>query len=196
MTTRADIRGEVQNRLGDTGEEVWTEAELNGIIDYVIKGLYPTFYQRKVASTTAADGPVQTAPVGARNLYMVGHKKATSTRVRSLRGWHEGDGDAFVPRTGITDDTLVWAWTEGWSAPANDVEALTFPSEAEELVVLRACVAALEKLLTDRVSVETFHAIQVRQGVTEEDVDLLISNLRDSIEERVRNTLPLPEVQK
>lgn len=196
MTTRADVRAEVQSRLGDTAAEVWTVDELNGIIDFVIRGLYPTFFQRKVGETTAADGPLQVAPIGARNLFMVGHKKTSSTRVRSLRKWTEGDGDAYVPRTGISGDLLVWAWTEGWDAPASDVEELTIHTEALEVVVLRAAVAALEKLLTDRVSVEKFHAIQVRQGATEEDIDLLISNFRDSIEERVRNTRPLPEIDK
>lgn len=196
MTTRADIRAEVQNRLGDTAEEVWTVNELNGIIDFAIVGLYPTFYQRKVDETIADEGPIQTAPAGARNIYMIGHKRSTSNRVRLQRRWHEGDGDAYVSTVGIAGDKLVWAWTEGWDAPADDVEALTFHKEAQEVVVLRSCIAALEKLLTDRVSTEKYHAIQVREGVSEEDVDLLIQNLRDSVEERVRNTIPLPEIDK
>lgn len=196
MTTRADIRNEVESRLGDTTNVVWTEAQLNGIIDFVVQGLYPTFFQREVAETTAGAGPIQTMPADARNLYMLGHKRATSTRVRSLRKWEEGDGEAYIPRTGITGDTLVWAWTQGWSAPVNDTEVLSFPPEAVEVVVLRTMVAALEYLLTDRVSQEKFHAIQVREGNSENDIDLLISNLRDSITERVQRTLPLPEVQK
>lgn len=196
MTTRADIRSEVASRLGDTINEVWTEAQLNGIIDHVIQGLYPTFFQREVEETVAGDGPIQTMPVGARNLYMVGHKRSSSTRVRALRNWEEGNGQAYIPRTGITGDALVWAWTAGWEAPANDAEALLFPTEAVEVVVLRTMVAALEYLLTDRVSQEKFHAIQVREGSSEQDIDLLLSNLRDSITERVQRTIALPEVQK
>lgn len=196
MTTRADIRSEVESRLGDTANAVWTENQLNGIIDHVIQGLYPTFYQREVAETTATAGPIQTMPADARNLHMLGHKRETSTRVRNLRKWIEGDGEAYIPRTGITGDTLVWAWTQGWSAPASDTEALSFPPEAVEVVVMRTMVAALEYLLTDRVSQEKFHAVQVREGGSENDIDMLISNLRDSINERVQRTLPLPEVQK
>ena len=196
MTTRPDIRTEVARRLGDTANAVWTVAELDGLIDYTIEGLYPTFYQREVAETTAADGPIQTAPAGARNLYMVGHKKATSTRVRALRKWYEGDGEAYIPRTGITGDLLVWAWTKGWAPPVNDAEVLTFPPEAVEVVILRTMIAALERLLTDRVSQEKFHALQVREGSSEDDVDMLISNLRDSLRERVDRAIPLPEVQK
>lgn len=196
MSTRADIRGEVQSRLGDAAAAVWTTAELNGIIDFAVKGLYPTFFERKVASTVATEGPIQTGPSGARNLYFIGHKRLTSTRVRQLRGWNEGSGDAYVPRTGITGDTLVWAWTAGWNAPPDDITVLTLPTEAEEVLVLRGCVSALEDLLVDRLRAEKYHAIQVREGNSEQDIDLLIQNFRDSIEERVRNTLPLPEVQK
>lgn len=196
MTTRADIRNEVESRLGDTTNVVWTEAQLNGIINFAVQGLYPTYFQREVAETVAGAGPIQSMPAAARNLYMVGHKRATSTRVRALRGWHEGDGEAYIPRTGITGDLLVWAWTEGWDAPANDTETLAFPVEAVEVVVLRTMVAALEYLLTDRVSQEKFHAIQVREGSSEQDIDLLISNLRDSITERISRALPLPEVKK
>lgn len=196
MTTRADIRNEVESRLGDTANVVWTEALLNGIIDFAIQGLYPTFFQREVAETTAGAGPIQTMPADARNLYMLGHKRLTSTRVRALRKWEEGDGEAYIPRTGIAGDTLVWAWTQGWSAPSSDTQALSFPSEAAEVVVLRTMVAALEYLLTDRVSQQKFHAIQVREGNSESDIDLLISNLRDSLTERLARALPLPEVQK
>lgn len=196
MTTRADIRAEVQRRLGDTLASVWTTDELNGFIDYVIEGLYPTFYQRQVAETTAANGPIQVMPAAARNLYMVGHKRATSTRVRNLRKWEEGYGEAYIPRTGIEGDALLWAWTEGWQAPSSDTENLTLPGEAGEVVVLRTMVAALEKLLTGRVSEEKYHAVFVREGVSEDDIDMLISNLRDSIRERVDRTLPLPEVKK
>lgn len=196
MATRATIRAEVENRLGDTANVVWTEAELNGFIDHVIQGLYPTFYQRQVDESVAGAGPLQTMPATARNLYMVGHKRATSSRVRPIRGWQEGSGEAYVGRTGITGDTLVWAWTSGWDAPATDDEALTFPTEAIEVVVMRTMVAALEKLLTDRVSQETYHAIQVREGASEQEIDMLLANLRDSIKERVDRTLPLPEVQK
>lgn len=196
MVTRADIRSEVQRRLGDTTGAVWSEAQLNGIIDLTVQGLYPTYFQREVAETEAQDGPIQPMPSEARNLYMVGHKRATSTRVRALRGWNEGDGEAYIPRTGIEGDLLVWAWTEGWDAPTDDDERLTFPAEAVEVVVLRVMVSALEYLLTDRVSEEKFHAIQVREGATEPDIDLLLSNLRDSITERVSRAIALPEVRK
>lgn len=196
MTTRADIRSEVVSRLGDSNGEVWTETQLNGLIDFVVQGLYPTYFQRQVEETVAGGGPLQPAPAGARNLYMIGHKRASSTRVRALRAWHEGEGEAYVPRTGISGDALVWAWTEGWPAPTSDTDPLLFPGEAVEVVVLRTMIAALEYLLTDRVSREKFHAIQVREGASENDIDLLLSNLRDSISERLQRALPLPEVQK
>lgn len=195
MTTREDVREAVQARLGDSGGEVWTESELNSLIDLAIKGLYPAFYRRLVAETTAGTGPIQTAPAGVRNLYFLGHKRQTSTRARGVRGWLEGDGEAYLPRVGITGDLLVWGWTDGWDAPATDATTLDLPKAAEEVLVLRTCVAALETLLTDRVKKEGFHAIQVRESSSEQDIDLLISNLRDSIEERVRNAVPLPEIQ-
>lgn len=196
MNTRALIRSELARRLGDTGNSIWSTAELNGFIDAAILGLYPTFYQRKVDVTEALDGPVQPAPAGARNLYYVGLRRPSATRVRPMRGWIEGDGDAMVPKLGIAGMELLWAWTEGWNAPADDNEVLTIPSEATEVVLLRAQIAALEKLLSDRVSLEKYHAINVRQGTTEEDIGMTLDALHASLRERIERAVPLPEVQR
>jgi len=185
----------LQNRLGDTTNAIWSNDELNTYIDGAIVGLYPSYYRRLVDATTAGAGPVQTLPSGARNLYMVGVQRTGSTRVRYLRRWAEGDGEAMVPKTGITGETLVWAWTAGWPAPSSDIEVLTIPSEAEEVVVIRAMVSALEKLLTDRVSAERFLAVQVRQGATEDDINSAIDALHISLRERLERTIPLPEIR-
>lgn len=197
MTTRADIRTEVRNRLGDPSSVVWTDSTLNGLIDFTIRGLYPTFYLRKVATSVAGAGPIQTKPAGARNLYMVGHKRATSTRVRPVRGWVEGDTDAFVPKTGITGDTLVWAWTNGFAPPVGgDSQVLDLTQEAEEVVILRVQVGALEQLLSDRVSADKYLALHVRAAVTETDIADTLDALHASLREREDRALPLPEVQR
>lgn len=194
--TRALIRTEVEQRLGDVANAIWSDPELNGFIDYAIRGLYPTFYQQKVATTVAGAGPVQSAPAGARNLTGVGLQRTGATRVRPIRGWTEGTGEAIVPKLGIAGETLVWSWTQGWDAPAADGDALTFPTEAAEIVVLRSQLGAMEKLLSDRVSAEKYLSAQVRQGATEDDIALSIDALHSSLRERLERAVPLPEVHR
>lgn len=196
MATRTTVRSELANRLGDPSFVVWTTAELNGYIDNAIKGLYPSFYQRKVATSTAAAGPLQTPPAGARNIYLVGLQRTGSTRVRPLRQWAEGALQVFVPKTGITGDVLVWGWTEGWDSPASDTEVLGIPRESEEVVILRAQVVALEKLLTNSVSAEKYFATQVREAHTDEDISLAIDAIHSSLRERLATVVPLPEVRQ
>lgn len=193
MSTRTLLRSELANRLGDASNAIWTTAELDGYLDYAIKGLYPTFFQRKVEETGAGNGPLQAMPNEARNLYMVGYQRVGSTRVRPLRGWSEGLGTAFIPKTGIAGGLLVWAWTAGWDAPANGTEILRIPVEAEEFVVLRAQVSALEKLLTDRTSTEKYLSLSLRQGVTEDDIATTIDAIHASLRERSERVVPLPE---
>lgn len=195
MATRATLLADLDDRLGDGSNTIWTANEKKSYIDNAIEGLYPTFFRRRVATTTAGDGPVQTLPADCRNLYMVGLQRAGSTRVRSMRRWTEGDGVAVVPKTGIAAETLVWAWTSGWSAPTADDEVLTLPVEARDFVLMRAMVSALENLLINRVAQERFLAVQVRQGATEDDINSTIDALHISLRERREGSVPLPEIQ-
>lgn len=194
--TRTVVRTEVKSRLGDVANAVWSDDELNGFIDFAIRGLYPTFYQQKAATSTAVTGPIQTMPSGARNLTGVGLQRTGATRVRPIRGWTEGDGNAIVPKLGIEGETLVWSWTAGWDAPVSDTATLTIPTEAAEVIVLRSQLSAMEKLLSDRVSADKYLAAQVRQGATEDDIALSIDALHSSLRERLERALPLPEVHR
>lgn len=193
MATRATLAAELAARLGDSGNAVWDDAELKGYIDYAIKGLYPAFYQFMVATTTATDGPIQAAPPGARNLHSIGLQRTGTTRVRPIRGWQEGNAEAFVPKTGISGETLVWAWTEGWDAPATDDEVLTIPREAEAVVITRAQIVALERLLSDRLAQEKYFNLNVREAVNEADIQDAIDGLRAHLGDLLAATVPLPE---
>lgn len=193
MATRTSLSTELAGRLGDSLYAVWDLPSLKGYIDYAIKGLYPSFFLFKVATTVAGAGPIQTKPSTARNLHMVGLQRVGSTRVRPLRGWQEGDADAFVSKTGITGDTLVWAWTTGWDAPTTDGETLTIPKEAEEVVLTRAQMTALERLLSDRVSQEKYFSLNVRQASTETDVMDTIDGLRQRLNDLLSVVMPTPE---
>lgn len=196
MTSRDDLQAELELRLGDPSNSIWSTTELEGYLNFAIKGLYPSFYKRNVDTTTAGAGPLQTAPSGANNLYNIAHQRSGSTRARPLRVWTEGDGEAFIPRTGITGDTLVWSWTSGYDAPATGAEALTIPFEAEEIVVLRAQISALEAILADRVSTERFIALSVREGTTEDDIANTLDALHASLRQRLESSsMTLPEVK-
>lgn len=199
MATRTTQRAELQNRLGDTGAAIWPTAELDGYLDHAYKSLYPTFFQTLVDTTTATDGPVQTKPTDAANdrLHAIGIKRDdTVTRVRTIRRWHDGDTDAIVPKLNIADQTLVWAWTEGWDAPANGSATLAIPVESEEYAILRAQCSALEKILTDRVSAEKYFAIQLRQSITEDDVANTLDALHVTMREIAEKQPPLPELER
>lgn len=195
MATVTTLLNEVESRLNDPTNVVWTEAELKSAIRYHIKSLFPTYFRLRLEETTAGPGPMQPGPSGARNFYLLGHKRATSSRVRPLRGWTEGEGKAFVPKTGITGDTLVWGWIEGWEPPTDDNEILLIPLEAEQMVILGAHKTALEKLLTNEVSQGRYLSLNVRQAATETDILDTIGELRQNIDDLVSRALPRPEVR-
>ena len=193
MTTRADIRGNIESRLNDAANAIWTEAELNQYIDSAIKSLYPTYWKFQTDTTTAGAGPIQTAPSGARNIYFIGLQTATSTRVRLLRQWREGDGEAYVPKTGITGSTLVWAWTAPYDSPNDDVTSLACGVGCEEVIILRSCISALERVVNDRVKSNKYYALTVREGVTEQDIAVTLDALHASLEQRLKQAVPRPE---
>lgn len=195
--TRDALVSDIGARLGDAVHAVWTAAELADLVDRSIEGLYPAFFQREIETTTAEAGPKQLMPSYARNLYFIGLLRSTSTRIRKLRGWLEGDTYAIVPKTGIDGETLAWAWTHGWSAPALGTDTLEIPTEAVEVVILRVQIAAMEKLISDSVKQEKYHALFVRHvGGTEEDIATTLDALHVSLRERLERAIPLPEVER
>jgi len=194
MATRATQRAELEQRLGDTTNDVWSDDDLNGYLNHAYKGLYPTFFLRKTDTTTAGAGPMQTPPTGARNIYFIGLIQAGATRVQKLRRWVEGDGEVMIPKLNINGLTLTWAWTAGWDEPATDGTTLTIPLEAEEFVIIRAHIAALEHLLTNRVKLDQYLSLALRQATTEDEIATTIDALHASLNERARGLLPLPQV--
>lgn len=186
---------QLAQRLGDTAYAIWPAAELEDMLDTGVEGLYPSYFDRIVDSTTAGAGPIQTLPTGCRNIYYVGYQRSGANRVRSVRNWKEGDGDAYIPKTGITGDTLMWAWTQGWDAPVNGSTALGIPTEAREIVILRSHIAALESLLSSRVKQDKFYALTVRPAVTEEDVLSTLEALHASVNARLETVVKLPEIE-
>lgn len=195
--TRASIRSELANRLGDSANAVWSTTDLNGYIDMAIRGLYPTYYEAHSDTTVAGNGPVQTLPSGARNLHYVGLiRDNLATRVRKIRDWQEGAGNAVVPKIGISGQTLVWAWTQGWDAPTLDSDPLTFPTEATEVVVLRSQIAALEHLVADRVKLQKYLALNLREAVTDQDIAIALDALHVTHDDRMKRVIALPPVEK
>lgn len=193
MSSRNTLALEVAQRLGDVAHGVWSLADLQSYTDFAIKSLYPTYFRYKVAMTTATVGPLQATPDGCSNLHAVGLQADGSTRVRRLRNWQEGDGNAYITKTGIDGDTLVWSWTAGWDAPDDGDEPLSVPWEAEDVIVMRAEVKALERLLNDRVSLERYFSLNVRQVSSEADIADAIDGLRNGINDAVDKALPLPD---
>lgn len=194
MTTRATLLTDLRYRLNEPSASVWSDAELNDYLDQAIQSLYPHWYLFKVSTTTATIGPVQTMPSGAKNIYYVSLKKdSTSNRARVIRGWHEGDTDCVVPKLNITGQTLVWAWTIAHTKPAGSSDTLTIPAQAEEVVVLRAQVTALERVLASKVKSTVYFATQVREGVTENDIVATLDALHASIDTRMKDAPGPPE---
>ena len=193
MATRTLLLAELRNRLGESVASIWQDAELNGYLDQAIQSLYPHWYIFKTGTTTAGAGPEQTMPTDARNVYYVGVQTPTSHRVRTIRGWHEGDGVAVIPKVNIDTFTLVWSWTEPHTKPSAGGDTLTIPEQAEEVVVLRAQVTALEKVVTSKVKASKYFATQVREGVTENDIVAALDALHASIDARMKDAPGPPE---
>src|SRR6185437_1838410 len=114
MTLRSDLVTDASQRLGDSGNAIFTVAEMQKYFDKAVKSLYPTYWRYQTGTTVAGNGPLQTMPSGARDLYYIGEQKVSSTRVRLIRQWKEGVGSAFIPKVNIIGETLVWAWTTGF----------------------------------------------------------------------------------
>ena len=193
MPSRNDLRADLRFRLNEPVASVWTDAELDSYLDHAMGSLYPHWYVFKTGTTTAGPGPEQTMPDGCRNLYYVGVKKDTSTRVRTIRGWHEGDGVAFIPKVNIDGDELSWAWTLPHEVPVFDDHDVTVPTQGIEVVVLRAQVTALERVLTNKVKNQLYFAVQVREGVTENDLVNALDALHASIDARMKDAPQPPE---
>lgn len=193
MATRLTVREELRRRLGDGGSVVWTDTELNGFIENGIAGLYPTYFLYDQATTTAGSGATQPAPSGARNIHQIAIQFTGSTRTHALRGWQEGNAQAYLPVSGITGSTLVWSWTKGFTVPTGDVVALDVTNEALEVLILRTQITAMENLLSDRVKTDKFFALNIRQGVTEQDIAIILDALHSSLNKRQERAIPLPE---
>lgn len=193
MTLRSDLRADINYRLGDIGATIFTATEVNKYIDKAIKSLYPTYFLYKTNTIVATDGPLQTTPAGAKNIYYVGLKKVTSTRVRLVRQWREGADQVFIPKTGITGETLVFAWTAGFNSPADDVTTLDLNPECEEVVILRSMISCLERITSSRVETAKYFSMTVREGVTEADLTATLDALHASLEQRLKQAVPRPE---
>jgi len=192
IINRDTLITETALRLKDPTFVTWGEAELRTYINTSLEGLYPTYFKRLVATTIATAGPMQTLPPTASNLYMVAYKKVLSKRARSLRRWAESNGEAYIPRTTITGDTLIWCWTAGWAAPETDIEALTLPVEVAEAVVLRAAITAIERLLLEKERLDQYLAIQAREDVSEADLGITLDALHATLDRKTKAAHPLP----
>lgn len=193
MATRATLKTELDFRLGDGTDTIWTAPEKQQYVDDAIASLYPYYYLRQTNTSVAGAGPMQTMPSGAINLYYIGLQSTGSNRARVIRGWQEGTGQAVVPKLNITGQTLIWAWTIPHTVPASSGTVLTLPIPAEEVVILRAQITALERVLSNRVKAAKYFAIQVREGVTENEIISSLDALHASLDARLKNVLPLPE---
>lgn len=195
-TTVNSLQAQVSARFNDSANTVFSAAEVKDYVRSAINGLYPRHYALSTATTVAGAGPIQTMPALCSNVYYVGLQGATSTRVRQIRGWSEGSGQAIIPKLGISGQTLVWAWTVGFSAPAVDTDPTNTPHNSEEDILLRAQITCCERLLSDIVKLQKYLAVNVRQGVTEVDIGNTLDALHASLEERRAYLRPLPEVRK
>jgi hypothetical protein len=194
MATINTILAKVETKLNDSGNAVWDAPTLTDFIKTALTGLYPYYYRSLVDTTTAVAGCVQTMPSGAKNLYRIQLLKTSGRRARNLRHWSEGATTAIIQIANATGGTLLWAWTDGWEVPATDDTAIPeLPNEAEEAIIIKACIMALEQLLTDQEKAQVYYAVQVRQGRTEQDIALTLDTLHASLERKFKAALPLPE---
>jgi hypothetical protein len=201
MATRTELRAALRLRLGDPAPgDTWSDAALNSLLDYAVEGLYPSFYRRRTIYIAGTTGEFEALPAGVRNLYSVRVKREGGNQYRPLRGWTEDSvaGELFLGRHFPAGSNPIFSvnYTEGWTKPGNDSTNIPLHNEALEVVLLRAHIGAIESMLTGRVlHGEKYHAIQVRQQITEEEVLGTLEALHASLRERLDRAVPLPEVQ-
>ncbi len=192
MATLATLLSDLNARTGDAANTVWNAAEKALFVSDAVASLYPDFYLLQTGTTTAGAGPVQTAPTGAVNIHYIGVKSSTATRVRTIRGWQEGNGDAIVPKVNITGQQLVWAWSIPHAVPASTSTTLTVTVTGLEVARLRAEISAYENVLGDRTKTAKYFATQVREGVTETELVSQLDALHASVDARIKKLPPLP----
>ena len=192
-STITGLKAELNLRLNDAANTVWSDAEKDQYVADAVGSLYPYFYLRQTATTVAGAGPIQTSPTGCINIYYIGLQSTGSNRARVIRGWHEGVLQAVVPKLNITGQTLISGWTTPHDVPSSHATALTTPVSADEPIILRAQITALERVLSDRVKKAKYFAVQVREGVTENEIISSLDALHASLDARLKNVLPLPE---
>ncbi|MGZ4518853.1 MAG: hypothetical protein ACXVGB_00350 [Mycobacteriaceae bacterium] len=192
MATLATLLADLNSRMGDAANTVWTSAEKTLFVSDAVASLYPSFYLLHTGTTTAGAGPIQTAPSGCVNIHYIGLTTATSNRARIMRGWQEGNGDAIIPKLNITGDTLIWAWSQPHDVPASTATVLTVPAAGLDVCRLRAEISAFENILADRVKATKYFAQQVREGVTEAEIVSHLDALHASVDARLKVQAPLP----
>lgn len=192
MTAVQDLRTICSQRLGDIANAVFTTGELDAYVTAAVQSLYPTYFQYAAATTVASAGPLQTMPAGARNIYYIGEQKPTSTRVRMIRQWKEGVGTTFVPKVNIAGETLVWAWTTGFTVGATVSTPFVLSDECVEPVILRTCISALERVASSRVETAKYFALTVREGVTEQDIISILDAYHASLDARIKQAVARP----
>lgn len=188
----ADLTTLAAQRLGDVSLAIFTAGELDAYVTNAVGSLYPTYWNFAVGTTTAGSGPLQTMPATCRNIYYIGEQKPTSTRVRMIRQWKEGVSTTFVPKVNITGETLVWAWTTGFAVGATRTTPFSLNDECTEVVILRTCISALERIASSRVELAKYFALTVREGVTEQDIISILDAYHASLDARIKQALPRP----
>jgi len=192
MATLASLKADLNTRLNDAANTIWPDAEKVLFVSDAVGSLFPNFFKAKTGTSTASAGPVQTGPTGVINIHYIGVQSASATRVRVIRGWSEGYGDAIVPKVNILGQTLVWGWSEAYAVPASTSTALEVPAPGLEVARLRAEISAFEQVLGSRTKTQKYLAVQVREGVSESEMVAHLDALHASVESRLKLQPPLP----
>lgn len=197
MASVNDLITTVNLRLNDAGDTVWTAAEKRDAVVTSLRAMYPQWFALQFGTLTAAAGTEQAPPAGATNIYAVYRSTESSTRARPLRNWREGAGTLFIPQNNLAGDTLTVCWTTGFDAGATDNDPVTgpLPPQAQEPALLLAQIALLERILDDRTKQNTYFALQLREGATEQDLSLTLDTLYAKLDRLTKAAIPLPARQ-
>ena len=199
MTTRADYRADLTAKLTAAADLNLGTSDLNLCLELGMARLYPDLHKKVQVSSQAVTeygtrNLAQFSTAFAETVYLV----EDATELDPVSGWSVRPGKIVgLDRYCLTGDVVNFAYTTPYTMPSSDGTAVDWGDQYQPLVVLAAGVEALDMVIAARADTNTYYAIQVRQGVSEEELSLL----SDSWERRLLRLLErmghdLPVVQR
>lgn len=172
MTTRSDYRDLLSTKLTAEGDLNFEIEALDQALDIGLARLYPFMYKKDSVDAAVlvpygTQGSAEVVAPESDTIYLV----EDATERIPLTGWSTRPGKVIgIPTYSTYGDTVNYYFHEAYTWPADEDDDVEWPAKFQSLVLLSAAIEAIEMVLAQRADTNTYFAIQVRQGVSEEEL--------------------------